>query len=66
MNFKLSLIKSSKMKTTNVMLTDLTQREMLEVNGGGKITIILKYGKILLREAAIQLGLDWLEKKLSD
>ena len=55
-----------KMKTTNVMLTDLTQREMLEVNGGGKITIILKYGKILLREAAIQLGLDWLEKKLSD
>lgn len=25
------------MKTTNVMLTDLTQREMLEVNGGGKI-----------------------------
>ena len=46
------------MKTTNVMLTDLTQREMLEVNGGGKITIILKYGKILLREAAIQLGFD--------
>ena len=54
------------MKTTNVMLTDLTQREMLEVNGAGKITIILKYGKILLREAAIQLGFDWLEKKLSD
>ena len=54
------------MKTTNVRLADLTQREMLEVNGGGKITIILKYGKILLREAAIQLGLDWLEKKLSD
>ena len=53
------------MKTTNVMLTDLTQREMLEVNGGGKITLILKCGKILLREAAIQLGLDWLEKKLS-
>lgn len=54
------------MKTTNVMLTDLTQREMLEVNGDGKITLILKCGKILLREAAIQLGLDWLEKKLSD
>lgn len=25
------------MKTTNGMLADLTQREMLEVNGGGKI-----------------------------
>ena len=61
-----SNIEVVKMKTTNVMLTDLTQREMLEVNGGGKITLILKCGKILLREAAIQLGLDWLEKKLSD
>lgn len=25
------------MKTTNGMLANLTQREMLEVNGGGKI-----------------------------
>lgn len=25
------------MKTTNVLLANLTQREMLEVNGGGKI-----------------------------
>lgn len=54
------------MKTSNAMLVDLTQSEMLEINGGGKYSTILKVGKILAREIAIQIGWDWLEKKLGD
>lgn len=52
------------MKTSNVMLVDLTQSEMLEINGGSKYTTFWKVGKILAREIAIQIGWDWLEKKV--
>lgn len=54
------------MRTTNVMLADLTQSEMLEINGGSKLSVAIKVGKFLAREIAIQLGIDWLEKRLSD
>ena len=58
------------MEKENLMLTSLTQAEMVEINGGGWVSAvgkkILKYSKALIREAAIGLGIEWLAKSCED
>lgn len=57
------------MKTSNLMLTSLTQEEMVEINGGlyGRALLkCAKYAKALIREIAIGLGIEWLAKSCED